>query len=141
MSGTRVVLDINRGSYPVRKESRTLHAKAVDSLVLAVDHFNRAWDRGRTEAVLILLDRSFELLLKAIIVHRAGGSAIREPGKQGMTLGFDHCLRKCLSDAKLKCLDEDDAVALQALNTLGMQHSTTWLRWPRITFTSTLNRR
>jgi hypothetical protein len=102
----------------VRKESRTLHAKAVDSLVLAVDHFNRAWDRGRTEAVLILLDRSFELLLKAIIVHRAGGSAIREPGKQGMTLGFDACLRKCLSDAKLKCLDEDDAVALQALNTL-----------------------
>jgi len=102
----------------VRKESRTLHAKAVDSLVLAVDHFNRAWDRGRTEAVLILLDRSFELLLKAIIVHRAGASAIREPGKQGMTLGFDHCLRKCLSDAKLKCLDEDDAVALQALNTL-----------------------
>jgi hypothetical protein len=73
---------------------------------------------GRTEAVLILLDRSFELLLKAIIVHRAGGSAIREPGKEGMTLGFDPCLRKCLSDAKLKCLDEDDAVALQALNTL-----------------------
>ena len=54
----------------MRKESRTLHAKAVDSLVLAVDHFNRAWDRGRTEAVLILLDRSFELLLKAIIVAR-----------------------------------------------------------------------
>jgi hypothetical protein len=102
----------------VRKESRTLHAKAVDSLVLAVDHFNRAWDRGRTEAVLILLDRSFELLLKAIIVHRAGGSAIREPGKEGMTLGFDACLRKCLSDAKLKCLNEDEAVALQALNTL-----------------------
>ena len=102
----------------MRKESRTLHAKAVDSLVLAVDHFNRAWDRGRTEAVLILLDRSFELLLKAIIVHRAGGSAIREPGKEGMTLGFDPCLRKCISDAKLKCLNEDDAVALQALNTL-----------------------
>ena len=102
----------------MRKESRTLHAKAVDSLVLAVDHFNRAWDRGRTEAVAILLDRSFELLLNAIIVHRAGGSAIREPGKQGMTLGFDACLRKCLSDAQLKCIDEDDAVALQALNTL-----------------------
>jgi hypothetical protein len=101
----------------MRKESRTLHAKAVDSLMLAVDHFNRAWDRGRTEAVLILLDRSFELLLKAVIVHRAGGSAIREPGKEGMTLGFDR-LRKCLSDAKLKCLSEDDAVALQALNTL-----------------------
>jgi hypothetical protein len=98
----------------VRKESRTLHAKAMDSLVLAVDRFNRAWDRGRTEAVLILLDRSFELLFKAIIVHRAGGSAIREPGKQGMTLGFDPCLRKCLSDAKLKCLNEGPAGALYA---------------------------
>ena len=95
----------------MRKESRTLHAKAMDSLVLAVDRFNRAWDRGRTEAVLILLDRSFELLFKAIIVHRAGGSAIREPGKQGMTLGFDPCLRKCLSDAKLKCLNEGPAGA------------------------------
>ena len=60
----------------MRKECKTLHGKAVDSLVLAVDHFNRAWDRGRTEAVLILLDRAFELLLKAIIVHRAGGDAI-----------------------------------------------------------------
>ena len=45
---------------PMRKECKTLHTKAVDSLVLAVDHFNRAWDRGRTEAVLILLDRAFE---------------------------------------------------------------------------------
>ena len=73
----------------MRKECKTLHGKAVDSLVLAVDHFNRAWDRGRTEAVLILLDRAFELLLKAIIVHRAGGDAIRERDKEGMTIGFD----------------------------------------------------
>jgi hypothetical protein len=50
---------------------------SVDSLVVAVDHFNRAWDRGRTEAVLILLDRAFELLLKAIIVHRAGTRSAR----------------------------------------------------------------
>jgi len=35
----------------VRKEPRTLYTKAVDSLILAVDHFNRVWDRGRTEAV------------------------------------------------------------------------------------------
>ena len=102
----------------MRKESKTLHEKAVDSLILAVDHFNRAWDRGRTEAVLILLDRSFELLLKAIIVQRAGGSSIRERSKDGMTLGFDACLRKCLSDDNLKCVDENEAVALQSLNTL-----------------------
>jgi hypothetical protein len=97
----------------MRKECKTLHAKAVDSLVLAVDHFNRAWDRGRTEAVLILLDRASELLLKAIIVHRAGGNAIREKKKEGMTICFDVCLRKCLSDADLKCLNEDEVVALR----------------------------
>jgi hypothetical protein len=102
----------------MRKKCKTLHGKAVDSLVLAVDHFNRAWDRGRTEAVLILLDRAFELLLKAIIVHRAGGDSIRQRDKEGMTISFDLCLRKCLSDAAVKCLTEDEVVALQSLNTL-----------------------
>ncbi len=102
----------------MRKECKTLHAKAVDSLVLAVDHFNRAWDRGRTEAVLILLDRAFELLLKALIVHRAGGQAIRDKRKEGTTIGFDLCLRKCLSETAVKCLTEDEVVALQSLNTL-----------------------
>jgi hypothetical protein len=100
----------------MRKEARVLHAKAVDSLVLAVDHFNRSYDRGRCEAVLILMDRAFELLLKAIIVHKGG--EIRERKNQGVTIGFDLCLRKCLSDATLKCVSEDDAVALQSLNSL-----------------------
>jgi hypothetical protein len=64
----------------MRKEARTLYTKGVDSLVLAVDHFNRVWDRGRTEAVLIMLDRAFELLLKAIIVHREWQNPF--PGQQ-----------------------------------------------------------
>ena len=100
----------------MRKEAKTLHGKAVNSLVIAVDHFNRCWDRGRTEAVLIMLDHAFELLLKAIIVHRNG--SIREKNKEGMTIGFDLCLRKCLSDSNVKCLTEDEAVTLQSLNTL-----------------------
>ncbi|WP_417582917.1 DUF3644 domain-containing protein [Pelagibacterium sp.] len=100
----------------MRKEAKTLHSKALDSLILGVDHFNRAWDRGRHEAVLIMLDRAFELLLKAIIIHKGG--RIREARKQEMTIGFDVCLRRCVSDAKLKCLTEDDAVSLQSLNAL-----------------------
>ena len=110
----------------MRKECKTLHVKAVDSLVLTVDRFNRAWDRGRTEAVLILLDRAFELLLKAIIVHRAGGDAIREKKKkkkkEGMAIGFDLCLRQCLSDADLKCLNEDEVVVLQSLRCARLCH-------------------
>lgn len=100
----------------MRREARTLRSKAIDSLVLAVDHFNRAWDRGRVEAVLIMLDRAFELLLKAIIIHRDG--SVRDPNKDDITIGFDLCLRKCLSEASVACLTEDDVVALQSLNAL-----------------------
>ena len=100
----------------MKREARILHSKAVDSLVLAVDHFNRAWDRGRAEAVLIMLDRAFELILKAIIIHR--GRSIRSRSRTGITIGFDHCLRKCLSETGVKCLSEDDGVALQSLNAL-----------------------
>lgn len=61
----------------MRKEVRQLREKAVNGLVLSIDHFNRPWDRGRTEAVLILLDHAFEMLLKASIRHRSG--KIRKP--------------------------------------------------------------
>lgn len=100
----------------MKKEARALHAKAVDSLVLGVDHFNRCWDRGRTEAVLIFLDRAFELLMKAIIVERGG--SIRDKRDRALTIGFDHCLRKCVSDEQVKCLDDQDAMSLQNLNSL-----------------------
>jgi hypothetical protein len=100
----------------MKREVRALRTKAVDSLVTAVDHFNRAWDRGRVEAVLIMLDRAFELLLKAIIVHRNG--SIRDTNRMAITIGFDLCLRKCFSDPTLACLTEDDVIALQSLNAL-----------------------
>ena len=100
----------------VIKEARALHSRAVDSLSLGVDHFNRVWSRGRTEAVLIFMDRAFELLLKSIIVHKGG--AIRETRRHGTTIGFDACLRRCLSNTSLKCITEDEAITLRALNTL-----------------------
>ena len=61
----------------MRKHVRLLFEKSLDSLVLSIDHFNQPWDRGRKEAVLILLNHTFELLLKAAILHRGG--KIREP--------------------------------------------------------------
>ena len=54
--------------------------KATDSLILAIEHFNRPIDRGRVSAVLILLDHAFEMLLKAAILHRGG--RIREARKR-----------------------------------------------------------
>lgn len=99
----------------MRRESKLLLNKGVDSLVLSVEHFNRPWDQGRVNAVLILLDHAFEVLLKAAIVHRGG--RIRKP-RENQTIGFDECLRKALSDGNLKFLKEEQVLQLRALNDL-----------------------
>jgi hypothetical protein len=99
----------------MKRESRLLFTKAVNSLVLAIEHYNRPWDRGRVDAVLILLDHSFEMLLKAAILHRGG--AIRKP-REKQTIGFDEGLRKALSDGAVQFLTQEQVLQLQALNTL-----------------------
>ena len=97
----------------MKKEIRQLREKAVNSLVISIDHFNRPWDRGRTEAVLILLDHAFEMLLKAAIRHRQG--KIRKP-REKQTIGFNACVRKGLTDAGVKFLTDEQALTLQAIN-------------------------
>lgn len=99
----------------MKREARLLLDKACDSLLLSIEFFNRPQDRGRVTAVLILLDHSFEMLLKAAIVHRGG--RIREK-RARETLGFDACVRKGLSDGKVKFLNEEQALSLQAINGL-----------------------
>jgi hypothetical protein len=99
----------------MKKEVKILLGKSIDSLVLSVEHFNRPWDRGREEAVLILLDRSFELLLKAVILHKGG--KIRDKGSRE-TYGFDRCVRKCISEKEHKCLSEEEALTIQIINSL-----------------------
>lgn len=97
----------------MKKEAKLLLNQAIDSLILAIEHFNRPWDRGRSEAVMFFLDHSFEMLLKANIIHKGG--KIRER-RAKETIGFDHCVRKCLTDAKLKCLNNDKAITLRIIN-------------------------
>jgi hypothetical protein len=99
----------------MRQHARLLFERSLDSLVLAIEHFNRPWDRGRREAVLILLDHAFELLLKAAILHKGG--KIREPYAKE-TIGFDKCVRKCLTDAKITCLNEEEGLTMQIINSL-----------------------
>ena len=99
----------------MKKEAKILLEKALDSLVLSIEHFNRPWDKGRSEAVLILLDRSFELLLKAAIVYKGG--RIREK-RARETFGFDKCVRVCISNSQVKCLDEEQALTIQIINSL-----------------------
>lgn len=97
----------------MKREPKILLGKAVDALVLAVEHFNSASDRGREEAVLILLDHAFELFMKATILHRGG--KIREP-RATETIGFDKCVRKLLTEGSLRCFDDSEALTVQIIN-------------------------
>ncbi len=99
----------------MKKEARLLKEKAVNSLTLSVEHFNRPWDLGRVDAVLMLLDHSFEMLLKAAILHLGG--QIRDRGAKN-TIGFDACVRRALSTGGLGFLSQEQALVLQTINGL-----------------------
>jgi uncharacterized protein DUF3644 len=99
----------------LKKESKLLKDKATSSLLLSIDHFNRPWDVGRLEAVLILLDHSFEMLLKAAILYKGG--RIRDPREKN-TIGFDACVRRALSTDDVKFLTDEQALVLQTINGL-----------------------
>ena len=99
----------------MKREATLLFDKACDSLVLSIELFNRPHDRGRVSGVLIQLDHSFEMLLKAAILHKKG--QIREK-RAKETIGFDACVRRGLSDGKIRFLTEEQALTLQAINGL-----------------------
>lgn len=99
----------------MKKDVKILRKKAIESLILSIEHFNRPSDTGRVHAVLILLDHAFEMLFKSIILHRGG--RIREPRSE-QTIGFETCVRKGLSDAQVKFLDGNRALTAQTINSL-----------------------
>lgn len=99
----------------MKREAKLLLNKAFDSLLLSIEFFNRPQDRGRVSGVLIQLDHGFEMLLKAAILHKGG--RIREK-RAKETIGFDACVRRGLSDGRVKFLTEEQALTLQTINGL-----------------------
>jgi hypothetical protein len=99
----------------MKREAKLLLSKASDSLVLSIELFNRPHDRARVSSTLIQLDHAFEMLMKAAILHRSG--SIRER-RAKETIGFDACVRRSLSDGKIKYLIEEQALVLQTINGL-----------------------
>ena len=87
----------------MKKEARHLYKKAIDSLTLSIELFNRPHECARIHRVLIMMDHSFEMLLKASILHMGG--KIKEKGAKE-TIGFSSCIRKSFSDNSIKFLSE-----------------------------------
>ena len=97
----------------MKREVRRLIQRACDSLVLCVELFNRPNDRGRTDGVLIMMDRSVELLLKAAIVHRGGDIW---PRGDRATIDFDKAIRVALTNSDVNFLTESQAMSLRHLH-------------------------
>lgn len=107
----------------MKKEAKHLYQKAIDSLILSIELFNRPNDCGRTHGVLIFMDHAFEMILKASIVNKGG--KIKDKGTKH-TIGFSACVRKGFSEEKIKFLTETDVLTLQTINGLrdAAQHYT-----------------
>jgi hypothetical protein len=99
----------------MKKRAKLLLEKSLASLLLTIEHFNRPWDLGRHEAVLIFMDRAFELFMKAAIVEKGG--SIRDKGSKE-TIGFEKCVRKCISDVSIAIMTEEEALTIQIINSL-----------------------
>lgn len=97
----------------LRQDTRRFKRCALNSLLLAIEIFNRPRDMGRKEAVLMLLQHAFEMFLKAAIYEKRG--TIYE-SRIGIALKFDKCLGIARSD--LCILNEDQSQTLSILDGL-----------------------
>lgn len=86
-----------------KRDVAELKKRAINSLVLGIELFNRPHDQGRAEGVLILLHHAFEMLLKAIIKDRTG--TVHAKGEK-YSFGFDKCLEVAQNGIKVISVDE-----------------------------------
>lgn len=99
----------------LRNEARVLKRKAVSSMRAAMTAFNSPDDDGRATAVLLHLQHSFEMLLKAALVQaRVPGVFDKETGR---SIGFARCLHEA-QEASGVNLTSDEAGALRAVDAL-----------------------
>ena len=96
-----------------RRETRRFKHRAINSLLLAIELFNRPQEAGRAEGVVILLQHAFEMLIKGAIYQNRG--TIFGTGED-VAYGFNRCLGIARSD--LNILNEDEACTLAILDGL-----------------------
>lgn len=94
-----------------KRDVRELKERAINSLVLAVELFNRPHENARSEATLILLHHSFEMLLKAIIKNKTGTVHAKD---NKYSYGFNKCLE--IAQSELKVISKDERTTLSILD-------------------------
>jgi hypothetical protein len=94
-----------------KRDVSELKGRAINSLVLSIELFNRPHDQGRAEGVLILLHHAFEMLLKAIIKSKTG--TVHAKGEK-YSYGFDKCLE--IAQNQIQTLSPDERATLSILD-------------------------
>jgi hypothetical protein len=94
----------------LRRDVKPLLSRAIESLTLAIEVFNRPSETGRGHAVPILLHHAFEMLLKAAILQ--SGRSIHDKEAR-FTISFDRCLAEA---EDLGLLNSDGRAALSILD-------------------------
>lgn len=95
----------------LKKNVAPLLERAIESLTLSIELFNRPAETARRHGVLILLQHAFEMLLKSSILQRTGSIHDRE---QRYTFGFDKCLT--VATHELGILKPDERATLSILD-------------------------
>lgn len=95
----------------LKRDVEPLIDRAIESMTLAIELFNRPSELGRIHAVPMLLHHAFEMLLKATILQRTG--RVHEK-KNRYSYGFDKCL--ALAEGKLKVITSDEKKTLSILD-------------------------
>lgn len=98
----------------MRATAKTLHEKALSSMRTAMTAFNSPHDDGRPTVVLLHLQHSFEMLLKAALVQ--GGAKVFDK-KAGRSIGFEAAVNQCCQLSSLK-LATSEAGTLRAIDAL-----------------------
>ncbi len=95
----------------LKNDVSPLLERAIASLTLAIEVFNRPSEIARTHGVILLLHHAFELLLKAILLQR--GVSVFDTSSR-YTIAFDRCLE--LATSQIKVLTRDERSALSILD-------------------------
>lgn len=98
----------------LRNETRVLKQKAHGSMRNAMTAFNSPHDAGRVTAVLLQLQHSFEMLLKAALVQTKVAVFDKQTGR---SIGFGRCLHEARSSTVLS-LSEEEAGTLRAVDAM-----------------------
>lgn len=109
----------------LRRDVQQFHDRAINSIRLAIECFNRPIDQGRSEAVLHFALHAHEMLAKSMLLHRRRAIQDRRDSK---TISFERCLN-LLDGSGEKILDENDRISLTALSNVrdAAQHSVVML--------------